>query len=271
MSAPTPISSLVHSSTLVTAGVYLSIRFGFLIVLKEIRIFLMLISLTTILLGGSLANFEIDFKKVVAISTLRQLGILFFLVSLGFSKLCFFHMICHAFFKSLLFMGTGGIIIDGSQDSRFKGRYLINSFLINSVLLVSIFSLIAVPFRVGFYSKDLALDFIFWGNFEFLLYFSFIVGRILTIIYSLRISFYVFSYERSLFLEQRSSSFFFLLRLILGCLFTFVWGKFLFHLLIIEDFVLLSFPLKILGRFMLVVRRMFVLKKRIIFFYSFII
>jgi len=82
MAAPTPVSSLVHSSTLVTAGVYVLIRFNHL--LKEVTLLLRILSLTTMLVRGVRANLEIDFKKIVAMSTLRQLGIIIFTLSLGF-------------------------------------------------------------------------------------------------------------------------------------------------------------------------------------------
>lgn len=118
MAAPTPVSSLVHSSTLVTAGVYLLLRFNH--TLQDIYPILGVISLVTITIAGFYANYELDFKKVVAISTLRQLGFIIFTISIGNLLLGFLHIIFHAFFKRVLFLSTGNLIhfIFGAQDSR---------------------------------------------------------------------------------------------------------------------------------------------------------
>lgn len=120
MSAPTPISSLVHSSTLVTAGVYLFIRFR-MVFFEFLRTFYFsLFSLLTIIMGGVLALVEKDMKKIIAMSTLRQLGLIMFMISVGELMFCFYHIIIHALFKSLLFLRGGGFIIInfGIQDLR---------------------------------------------------------------------------------------------------------------------------------------------------------
>jgi NADH-ubiquinone oxidoreductase chain 5 len=97
MAAPTPVSSLVHSSTLVTAGVYLLIRFNFLI---KLNYYLLIFSLLTMLMSGLRALFETDMKKVIALSTLSQLGVMMFSLSVGIKELAFFHLMTHALFKS---------------------------------------------------------------------------------------------------------------------------------------------------------------------------
>lgn len=122
MSAPTPVSSLVHSSTLVTAGVYVLIRFR--AYLSEFEMYILRISsIVTILLAGSRACIESDLKKVVALSTLRQVGIIMFAIRLGANVIAFFHLLVHAFFKALIFMCIGGVIYyrGSCQDSRFLG------------------------------------------------------------------------------------------------------------------------------------------------------
>lgn len=109
MAAPTPVSSLVHSSTLVTAGVYLLIRFEGMIGGLFMYI-LMFLSCGTIFIAGVGANFEFDLKRVIALSTLSQVGLMLFTLSLGLAYLAFFHLLCHAVFKCLLFLCAGAII-----------------------------------------------------------------------------------------------------------------------------------------------------------------
>ena len=103
MAAPTPVSALVHSSTLVTAGVYLLIRFrpSFSYWLNVV---LLLVSGLTVFVAGLEANFEFDLRKIIALSTLRQLGLIIITISVGLSGLAFFHLLTHALFKALLFI-----------------------------------------------------------------------------------------------------------------------------------------------------------------------
>ena len=111
MAAPTPVSALVHSSTLVTAGVFLLIRFyPFLHQIPQFNQFLLFIATTTTLIAGLRANTECDFKKIVALSTLRQLGVIIFRIGLGMPWLAFFHITTHALFKALLFICVGTFI-----------------------------------------------------------------------------------------------------------------------------------------------------------------
>lgn len=108
ISAPTPISALVHSSTLVTAGLYLMMRFEYLIFrTPDISLALLVLSLFTSFYAGLGALFEVDLKKLVALSTLSHLGFIGLGLSIGATSLAFFHLLVHALFKSLLFMGVG--------------------------------------------------------------------------------------------------------------------------------------------------------------------
>lgn len=185
MAAPTPVSSLVHSSTLVTAGVFILIRFNYL--LEKLNYFILFFSLSTLLLGGVCALVEIDFKKVVAMSTLRQLGFIFFSIGSGFYSLTFLHMIFHALFKSRLFLSTGRLInsLGGGQDSRFFGRINI-SFFSKLFFVISCLRLVGFPFSLGFYSKDIILggSLIHIGFFFNLFFF---LGCIFTVSYSCRL------------------------------------------------------------------------------------
>jgi NADH-ubiquinone oxidoreductase chain 5 len=131
MAAPTPVSALVHSSTLVTAGVYLLIRFspsfGCLL-----NVILLLISGLAMFMAGLGANFDYDLRRIIALSTLRQLGLMIMTISVGLSGLAFFHLLTHALFKALLFMCAGGVIhsMGDSQDIRFMGVCLFACLLL---------------------------------------------------------------------------------------------------------------------------------------------
>nr|YP_009937431.1 NADH dehydrogenase subunit 5 [Trigonopterus kotamobagensis]QNT26941.1 NADH dehydrogenase subunit 5 [Trigonopterus kotamobagensis] len=192
MAAPTPVSSLVHSSTLVTAGVYLLFRFSDLLV--EISSGFLYISLATMFMAGLGANYEFDLKKIIALSTLSQLGMMMVIFYLGDKNLAFFHLLMHALFKALLFMCAGVIIhsIGGFQDIRFMGG-LVQSFPVCCVCFsVSSLSLCGLPFLSGFYSKDLIAEFLSSTMEGCVIYFVFFLSVGLTVSYSVRLIFHVF-------------------------------------------------------------------------------
>uniref|UniRef100_UPI0030FE123D NADH dehydrogenase subunit 5 n=1 Tax=Neopanorpa quadristigma TaxID=2521360 RepID=UPI0030FE123D len=193
MAAPTPVSALVHSSTLVTAGVYLLIRFNILLMDTFLGKFLLLISGLTMFMAGLGANFEFDLKKIIALSTLSQLGLMMSILSMGFAKLAFFHLLTHALFKALLFMCAGAIIhnMKDFQDIRAMGGLVIHMPLTISCFNIANLALCGMPFLAGFYSKDLILEVVslsYLNMFSFMLYF-FSTG--LTVCYSLRLSYYL--------------------------------------------------------------------------------
>nr|YP_009647924.1 NADH dehydrogenase subunit 5 [Poecilimon luschani]QBZ37725.1 NADH dehydrogenase subunit 5 [Poecilimon luschani] len=192
MAAPTPVSALVHSSTLVTAGVYLLIRFNNLIVDTGVGQYLLLMSGLTMFMAGLGANFEFDLKKIIALSTLSQLGLMMSILSMGFPKLAFFHLLTHALFKALLFMCAGAVIhnMKNSQDIRFMGNLCSQMPLTTVCFNVSNLALCGMPFLAGFYSKDMILEVVslsYLNMFSFFLYF-FSTG--LTVWYSLRLAYY---------------------------------------------------------------------------------
>lgn len=198
IAAPTPVSALVHSSTLVTAGVYLLFRFNGLLIRFEIRkILLLYISVFTIFMAGLMANFEIDLKKIIALSTLRQLGLIIITLRLGLKFLSFYHLLTHAVFKSLLFICAGIIIhfIDNNQDIRFYGK--LNEFIPFTIVrfYTSRLALIGFPFLAGFYSKDLIMERIYMINLNLFIISLIILSIILTVSYSLRLIYYVFFRE----------------------------------------------------------------------------
>nr|ADA69775.1 NADH dehydrogenase subunit 5 [Glyptonotus cf. antarcticus FK-2009] len=160
MAAPTPMSALVHSSTLVTAGVYLLIRFNPLLMGHEVYKVLFLVGVLTNLMASISASFESDLKKVVALSTSSQLGIMVFTIVLGVAKLAFFHLLTHAMFKALLFMCSGKIIHESgeTQDIRHMGSLGLSLPYTGMCMNLSNLALCGFPFMAGFYSKDLLIE-----------------------------------------------------------------------------------------------------------------
>lgn len=193
MSAPTPVSSLVHSSTLVTAGVYLLFRFRGRFS-YSINIFLLYLSLLTIFIAGLAANFEFDLKKIIALSTLSQLGIIITILCLGGYYLAFFHLLIHALFKALLFMCAGAIIhnLGNCQDIRFIGGILNYIPISRTCFIIRNFALCGLPFLSGFYSKDLIAEFLSINILSVIIYLIFFLSIGLTVAYSIRLSFYIF-------------------------------------------------------------------------------
>jgi NADH-ubiquinone oxidoreductase chain 5 len=195
IAAPTPVSALVHSSTLVTAGVYLIIRFHNPLIYTNLIKPLLIISVLTIFIAGISANFETDMKKIIALSTLSQLGLIIISIGLGLIKLAYFHILSHALFKALLFMCAGNVIhasID-NQDLRKLG-------IISKIIPVTTASintanlaLCGAPFMAGFYSKDLILEIINTQSYPMIIVLLGYLATALTVSYSLRIAFYTFS------------------------------------------------------------------------------
>lgn len=192
IAAPTPVSALVHSSTLVTAGVYLLIRFNRLLLENFLGQFLLIISGLTIFISGLGANFEFDLKKIIALSTLRQLGLIIMILSIGYYKLAFFHLLTHAIFKALLFICAGVIIhnIINRQDIRTIGGLCLNIPLTSSFFNISNLALCGIPFIAGFYSKDLILEFSSFNYINIFIYFIYFFSTGLTVSYSFRLVYY---------------------------------------------------------------------------------
>nr|QNG56321.1 NADH dehydrogenase subunit 5 [Palaestes scutellaris] len=200
MAAPTPVSSLVHSSTLVTAGVYLLIRFNFCFS-EILMIILLILGCLTMFMSGLGANFEFDLKKIIALSTLSQLGLMMSILSLGEYYLAFFHLLTHALFKALLFMCAGNMIhnLSGCQDIRFMGGLIFYMPLTCSFFNVSNFALCGLPFLSGFYSKDLIVEVMSMYYMNLFMYMIFYVSIGLTVCYSIRLSYYLLFGELNFF------------------------------------------------------------------------
>nr|ALQ12067.1 NADH dehydrogenase subunit 5 [Aquarius elongatus] len=191
MAAPTPVSALVHSSTLVTAGVYLLIRFSDMLYMFNCNFFL-IFSLITMFMSGLGANFEFDLKKIIALSTLSQLGLMMTILFLGFPYLSYFHLLTHAFFKALLFLCAGLIIhvMNDTQDIRYMGGISNQLPLTVTCFCISNLSLCGFPYLSGFYSSDLILEIMTFDGSNFFIYFIMYFSVGLTVSYSVRLVYY---------------------------------------------------------------------------------
>nr|UJG45456.1 NADH dehydrogenase subunit 5 [Ceraclea annulicornis] len=194
MAAPTPVSSLVHSSTLVTAGVYLLIRFFELMKISLVLNYLLLLGILTMFMSGLSAVCEFDFKKIIALSTLSQLGLMMSTLGMGLKVLSGFHLLTHAFFKALLFLCAGVLIHSfyNFQDIRYMGSFFKYVPIIYSCFIISNLSLMGMFFLSGFYSKDLILEMMSVGNLNFMIYILFYICILFTVIYSFRLFFMSF-------------------------------------------------------------------------------
>nr|YP_010721218.1 NADH dehydrogenase subunit 5 [Parnassius delphius]WDS46369.1 NADH dehydrogenase subunit 5 [Parnassius delphius] len=193
MAAPTPVSALVHSSTLVTAGVYLLIRFNMLLIDMFFFKLLLLLSGLTMFMAGISANYEFDLKKIIALSTLSQLGLMMSILSMGLPELAFFHLLTHAMFKALLFMCAGVIIhmMNDNQDIRFMGGISMYIPMTSLCMNISNLALCGIPFLAGFYSKDLILEMVSMSNLNMLIFFLYYFSTGLTMFYTIRLLMYL--------------------------------------------------------------------------------
>uniref|UniRef100_A0AAU6PBX5 NADH-ubiquinone oxidoreductase chain 5 n=1 Tax=Destinoides conspicuus TaxID=3137869 RepID=A0AAU6PBX5_9HEMI len=189
MAAPTPISALVHSSTLVTAGVYLTIRF----MGKMNTKYFMLTSMLTTIMSSICANYEFDLKKIIALSTLSQLGMMMSSIFLGMKELAFLHLLTHATFKSLLFMSAGIFIFYNmnNQDIRNLSMNCKNLPMTSTCFSISTMALCGMPFMSGFYSKDIILENMSINMINMTSYNLMYLSLMLTLTYSMRMIYYL--------------------------------------------------------------------------------
>nr|AQM37716.1 NADH dehydrogenase subunit 5 [Brachionus calyciflorus] len=195
MAAPTPISALVHSSTLVTAGLYLMMRFSYLLYSSYTLMQLLLIlSLFTSFYAGMNSIFEKDLKKMIALSTLSHLGFIGMAFSSGLLHLAFFHMLTHALFKSLLFMTMGDIMINlnHSQDIRYLSSGMLYTPMSCMVMYVSILNLLGLPNLSGYFSKDLVLEMMNYSSSSILVMLVLFMNVFFTYYYTYQLFFYSF-------------------------------------------------------------------------------
>nr|AVE15453.1 NADH dehydrogenase subunit 5 [Deroplatys desiccata] len=256
MAAPTPVSALVHSSTLVTAGVYLLIRFNKAFPEWLMKL-LLVISVLTMFMSGLSANFEYDLKKIIALSTLSQLGLMMSILSMGFADLAFFHLLTHALFKALLFMCAGMVIhnVMNFQDIRFMGSLSIFMPLTSAIFMISNFALCGMPFLAGFYSKDLILEVISLSNLNMFMYVLYFFSMGLTVSYSFRLFYYVMWGDLNLMpMFKLSEENWMMINGMLGLMVLAIFGGSMLNWMIFFTpyYVYLSFMLKIMPFFFMV-------------------
>jgi len=197
MEGPTPVSALIHAATMVTAGVYLLMRSSPLLEYSSTVLIccLWLGALTTVF-SSLIGLFQQDIKKVIAYSTMSQLGMMVIAIGLSSYNLALFHLVNHAFYKALLFLGAGAVIhaVSDNQDFRKFGGLRQFLPLTYSVMLIASLSLVAFPFMTGFYSKDFILESAY-GQFTFsgiAVYFIATIGAMFTTLYSVKVLYLTF-------------------------------------------------------------------------------
>lgn len=200
MEGPTPISALIHAATMVTAGIFMVSRMSPMFELSETALMVvMIVGAITALFMGLLGIVQNDIKKVVAYSTLSQLG--YMTVALGVSaySVAIFHLMTHAFFKALLFLGAGSVIValHHQQDIRKMGGLRKKMPITYWTALIGTLALIGFPGFAGFYSKDMIIEAVHFSQLPFAdwVYVAVILGVFITAFYSLRMFFLVFHGE----------------------------------------------------------------------------
>jgi len=194
MAGPTPVSALIHAATMVTAGVYMVARFSFLYErIPEIGLFIASIGAASALLAALFASFQSDIKKILAYSTMSQLGYMFIAVGLGFYSEGIFHLFTHAFFKALLFMGAGAVIIALHHEQNIfrMGSLRHRLGLVNLTMLIATLAIAGIPPFAGFFSKDAILVSAFVSG-HYWIWLIGLVTAFLTAYYMFRLYFVVF-------------------------------------------------------------------------------
>ena len=197
MEGPTPVSALIHAATMVTAGVYLLIRSSQLIEMSSTVLMLALwIGAITTIFSSLIGLYQQDIKKVIAYSTMSQLGMMVIAIGISSYNIALFHLVNHAFYKALLFLGAGAVIHAWADNQDFRKYGGLKYFLplTYSVMLIASLSLVAFPYMTGFYSKDFILESLY-GQFYFssyVVYWLALIGATFTCLYSVKVLYLTF-------------------------------------------------------------------------------
>jgi len=196
MEGPTPVSALIHAATMVTAGVFLTVRFSELMVMSDfVMTFVLTIGLMTAFFAASVGFFQKDIKKVIAYSTCSQLGFMFVACGLGAFNVAIFHLITHGYFKALLFLSSGSVIhgVHDEQDMDKMGNLFTKMKFTAIMMWIGTLAIIGFPYSSGYFSKDLILSSSFNLNQNgALVYVILAVVSAMTAFYSFRLIFKVF-------------------------------------------------------------------------------
>jgi len=233
MEGPTPVSALIHAATMVTAGVYLLMRTSPLIEYSSTVLILCLwLGAITTVFSSLIGLFQQDIKKVIAYSTMSQLGMMVIAVGLSSYNIALFHLVNHAFYKALLFLGAGAVIhaVADNQDFRKYGGLRPFLPLTYSVMLIASLSLVAFPFMTGFYSKDFILESAY-GQFYFtgtVVYFIATIGAMFTTLYSVKVLYLTFLAPalgpKTSYIKAHEGNLFMMLPLIVLAVFSIFFG-----------------------------------------------
>jgi NADH-quinone oxidoreductase subunit L len=196
MEGPTPVSALIHAATMVTAGVFLTVRFSELMVMSDfVMTFILIIGLITAFFAASVGFFQKDIKKVIAYSTCSQLGFMFVACGLGAFNIAIFHLITHGYFKALLFLSSGSVIhgVHDEQNMDKMGNLFPKMKLTAIMMWIGTLAIVGFPYSSGYFSKDLILSSSFnLHSLGSLVYITLAIVSAMTAFYSFRLIFKVF-------------------------------------------------------------------------------
>lgn len=193
MAGPTPVSALIHAATMVTAGIYLIVRNASMFDIAPYTLdFILYIGLATSLFAAIIGLFQDDIKKILAYSTVSQLGLMFIAIGVGAYTSAMFHLTTHAFFKALLFLGAGSVIhaMSGEQNIKFMGGLKSKIKITHTTFLIGTLAIIGFPLLSGFFSKDEILEKVFVHS--PIIWALTLLSSAITIVYMLRLYFLTF-------------------------------------------------------------------------------
>tara|TARA_R110002050_G_scaffold11068_1_gene37666 strand:+ start:10085 stop:11929 length:1845 start_codon:yes stop_codon:yes gene_type:complete len=195
MEGPTPVSALIHAATMVTAGIFLLVRFSpVLNGLETLNTIILYVGALTAFYAGTVALAQNDLKRIIAFSTCSQLGYMMMAIGATAYSAALFHLVTHAFFKALLFLSAGSVIslAKGEHDVRKMPEFGFKAPVTYIMMLIGSLALIGAPFLSGYYSKDLILETVMQSKVGMIPYIIGVISVALTAIYSVRLFVYVF-------------------------------------------------------------------------------